>query len=212
MVGGRRYKCTKAVDDSGAEETVAPRGAFPGRARTSATSRAGAYYRTASGAPTPNLEELDQQFLTSEGYPAEIPFELADVERPFIAVSALAKAAHLVEFNDKGSEITHHSGKVTSFERRGSTCVLGMWVPIKEEETPAPFHWQGSRRARADSRPATRLPQRRGNCCHRRTLQAHFTFYNLCKPMMVSRWMRQSSLAPRRCRKAGQCWRTSVRR
>ena len=49
MVGGRRFQCIEAVVDSGAEETVAPRGAFPGRARTSAMSRAG---------------ELDVQFLT----------------------------------------------------------------------------------------------------------------------------------------------------
>ena len=75
MVGGRRYKCIEAVVDSGAEETVAPHGAFPGRARTSAMSRAEACYRTASGAPIPNVGELDVQFLTNEGYPAEIPFQ-----------------------------------------------------------------------------------------------------------------------------------------
>ena len=55
MVGGRRCKCMEAVVDSGAEETVALCGAFPGRARTSAMSRAGACYRTASGAPIPNV-------------------------------------------------------------------------------------------------------------------------------------------------------------
>ena len=120
--------CIEAVCDSGAEETVAPRGACPGRARTSAMSRAGACDRTASGAPIPNLGELDVQFLTSVGYPAEIPFQLVDIERPLIAVSALAKD----EFNEKGGKITHHSGKVTGLERRGDTYILRKCVPIEE--------------------------------------------------------------------------------
>ena len=82
-LGGRRYEGKETVVDSGAEETVAPRGA-----RTSARSRAGAYYRTARGAPAPRLGKLDVQFLATEGYLAEIPLHLADMERPLIAVTA----------------------------------------------------------------------------------------------------------------------------
>ena len=48
-------------------ETVAPRGCFPGAASPSAMRRAGAFYRTASGAPVPNLGELGVQFHTNEG-------------------------------------------------------------------------------------------------------------------------------------------------
>ena len=143
VVGGRQYKCIEAVVDSGAEETVAPRGAFPGPARPSAMSRAGACYRTASGVPVPNLGELDVQFFTNEGFAAEIPFQLADIERPLIAVSALAKAGNVVELHAKGGRITHHTGKVTNLERRGGTYVLRMWVPAEEAATP--FHRQGAR-------------------------------------------------------------------
>ena len=144
MAGCRRYKCTEAVVDSGAEETLAPRGAFAWRARTSAMSRAGACYLTANGVPIPNLGELDVQSLTSEAYPAEVPFQLADIERPLIAVSALANAGHLVEFIERGGKITHQSGTVTGLERRGGTYILRMWVPI-ETVTPALFHRHGSR-------------------------------------------------------------------
>ena len=108
MVGGRRFQCIEAVVDSGAEETVAPRGAFPGRARTSAMSRAG---------------ELDVQFLTSEGYPA--------IERPLVAVSAHAKAGNSVEFNEKGGRITHHSGKVTGLAQRGGIFFFGCGYPLR---------------------------------------------------------------------------------
>ena len=73
------------------------------------------------------------QSLTSEGYPAEVPFTARAAS---LTVSALAKAGH--------GKITHHSGTVTSLERRGVTHILRMWVPI-EAETPALFHRQGSR-------------------------------------------------------------------
>ena len=127
-VRGNKYWCIKAVIDSGAEETVAPRGVFPGQSRESAMSRAGACYRTASGAPVPNLGELDVQFLTNEGYVGAIPFQLADIERPLIAVSALAKAGNIVELYENGGRIVHHSGKTTNLERRGGTYILRMWV------------------------------------------------------------------------------------
>ena len=67
MVRGQRYECVEAVVDSGAEETVAPRGAFPGQARASAMSKAGAWYRTASGTPVANLGEQDVKLLTKRG-------------------------------------------------------------------------------------------------------------------------------------------------
>ena len=143
VVGGRRYKCVEAVVDSGAEETVAPREMFRGPPRASAMSRAGACYRTASGATLPNLGELDVQFFTHEGHAAEILFQLADIERPLIAVSSLAKAGNVVELREDGGNISHHSGKVTELERRGGTYVLRMWVPA--DEPVAPFHRQGTR-------------------------------------------------------------------
>ena len=55
----QRYQCVEAVVDSGAEETVAPRGIFPGPSRESAMRRAGASCRTASGPAIPDLGEQD---------------------------------------------------------------------------------------------------------------------------------------------------------
>ena len=106
-------------------------------------SRAGACYRTASGAPVPNLGEMDVTFLTNEGLAGEIPFQLADIERPLIAVSALAKAGNTVELHDKGGRIIHHSGRTTHLERRGGTYVLRMWVAA--DGAVAPSQRQGAR-------------------------------------------------------------------
>ena len=36
-----------------------------------------------------------------------MPFQLADIERPLVAVSALAKAGNAVELNHDGGKITH---------------------------------------------------------------------------------------------------------
>ena len=106
-------------------------------------SRAGACCRTASGAPVPKLGELDVQFITNEGYVGAILFQLADIARPLIAVSALAKAGNVVELYENGGRIVHHSGKTTNLERRGGTHALRMW--IADEGAAAPFHRQGAR-------------------------------------------------------------------
>jgi hypothetical protein len=76
----------------------------------------------------PNLGELDVKFLTNEGHVSEIPFQLANIERPLIAVSALTKAGNTVELYETGGRIIHRSGKMTSIERRGGTYILRMWV------------------------------------------------------------------------------------
>ena len=66
------------------------------------------------------MGEQNVQFLTNEGYVGEIPFQLADIERPLIAVSALAKAGNMVELGADGGRIVHRdSGRVTNVERRG---------------------------------------------------------------------------------------------
>ena len=54
-----------------------------------------------------NVGEFNVQFLTNEGYLVEIPIQLADIERPLIAVSVFAKAGNLLELNENGGRITH---------------------------------------------------------------------------------------------------------
>ena len=59
-----------------------------------------------------------------------MPFQLADIERPLVAVSALAKAGNSVDLYHDEWKIEHQAtGKVTSIERRSGTHILRMWVP-----------------------------------------------------------------------------------
>lgn len=146
---GRSYRCIEAVLDSGAEETVAPVGLFPGQSRPSAMSLAGQKYRAANGSRIPNRGEQEVRFETEEGVRAVIPFQLADVERPLLAVSSLTAAGNTVILGDRGGVIRRSDGQETRVLRRGGTYVLRMWVPMPDgrpgEAMPAPFRWQGRR-------------------------------------------------------------------
>ena len=58
-------------------------------------------------------------------------FQLADVERPLLAVSSLTAAGSTVLLNDSGGIIRRNSdGAETKVEKRGGTYIFRMWVPI----------------------------------------------------------------------------------
>ena len=131
-----------AVVDSGAEETVAPPGLFPGERRESAMQRAGGRYRAANGSRIPNVGEQLVEFLSTEGHRIALNFQLAEVERPLISVSHLSRAGNKVEFNGMGGKITHlKSERVIKLRKVGGTYVLVMQVPVADG--PAAFRRHG---------------------------------------------------------------------
>ena len=75
------------------------------------------------------------------GTRAASPFQLADVERPLLAVSSLAAAGNQVILNDHGGGIRNPGGRETRIQRRGGTYILRMWVPDPRpsSSTAAPF-------------------------------------------------------------------------
>ena len=108
--------------------------------------------RAANGPRIPNRGEQDVRFETEEGIRAVIPFQLADVERPLLAVSALTAAGNTVTLGDRGGVIRRSDGQETRVQRRGGTYVLRMWVPLpadrSEEAAPASFRCWRERCAR----------------------------------------------------------------
>ena len=132
-----RYRIIEAVVDSGAEESVTPPDLFEGTVRPSAMSRAGRKYRAANGSLIPNLGQLGVNFVTDEGFPCGLPFQVAEVERPLIVASALARAGNRVEFTADGGKIVNDKlGKVLTLARRGGVYVLRMRVPTKTSDFP----------------------------------------------------------------------------
>jgi hypothetical protein len=67
-------------------------------------------------------------------------WQVAQVERPLIAVSQLTAAGNSVAFDTDGGTITHKkSGRVMKFARKGGVYVLSMWVvPEKPSVFPRP--------------------------------------------------------------------------
>ena len=119
----------EAVVDSGAEESVAPPGVFPGVVRPSPMSRDGRGYRAANGTRIKNLGQMDVPFSSVDGHRCGMPFQIAEVERPLIAASQLAAAGNRVEFEKDGSRIVNKvTGKVIQLVRKGGVYVMNMHI------------------------------------------------------------------------------------
>ena len=125
-----------AVVDSGAEETVAPPGLFPGEVAESPMQRSGGRYRAANGARIPNLGQQRVSFRPSEGHGCSLRFQVADVERPLISVSQLGKTGHKVEFDgDKGHIVHVRTGRRLRLQREGGVYVLKVRVRVKPDQS-----------------------------------------------------------------------------
>ena len=129
------YEVVKALVDSGAEDTVAPPGAFPGEVVPSSMSRAGQKYRAANGSPIENMGQVMALFGDALGRKCGLPFQVAAVERPLVSVTRLVDAGHDVTFTKKGGEIHHlASGRRIPLHREKGVYILEMRVPRR----PAP--------------------------------------------------------------------------
>jgi hypothetical protein len=138
----------EAVVDSGAADPVARAGTFAGKTMPSVMSKAGRKYRGPDGTCIPNEGQQQVQFASDEGHQCGMTWQIADVERPLLAVSHLSAAGNKVVFGKAGGEIINiATGKKIAFQRRGGVYVLRMWVPgpnspivVKTAGTPAaPF-------------------------------------------------------------------------
>ena len=119
----------EAVVDSGADESVAPPGLFPGKVEPSPMSRLGKSYRAANGNPIANRGQQRVSFTTSEGRPCGMMLQVADVERPLLAASQLAQGGCSVVFETNGGAITNKAtGESVPLVRRGGVYILRMYV------------------------------------------------------------------------------------
>jgi hypothetical protein len=137
--GGR---VVEAVIDSGAVHSVTPPGLFPGKVVPSPWSRAGRGYRAANGTAIKNLGQVPVPFITAEGHKCRIPFQVAEVEQPLIAVSHLTGAGNIVELGDAdGCVKSLSTGRTIGLERRGGVYIMKMFIP---NAVAPPFHRQGA--------------------------------------------------------------------
>jgi hypothetical protein len=128
----------EAVVDSGAADSVAKKGTFGGKILPSPMSKAGKKYTGPDGTTIPNEGEMAVHFMSDEGHKCGMKWQIANVERPLIAVSHLSSAGNEVSFNKTGGKIVNlNTGKTISFQRKGGVYVLRMWVPGSAEPSVA---------------------------------------------------------------------------
>ena len=128
----------EAVVDSGATNSVAKKGVFRGAVKPSAMSKAGKGYQGPDGGRIPNHGQTDVSFEPDEGHKCGLTFQIADVERPLIAVSHLSEAGNEVRLWKTGGEVTHlASGRKIKIQRKGGVYVMRMWVYPADKESDA---------------------------------------------------------------------------
>ena len=115
----------EAAVDSGAEESVAPPRFFAAQAAPSAVSKIGGAYRAANGARIRKLGQQKVTFSSAEGHRCEMPFQVAEVERPLVSVAQLTPAGNRVILSESGGQIVNSkTGRTIELTRRGGVYVL----------------------------------------------------------------------------------------
>ena len=77
----------------------------------------------------PNQGEMVLDFITKERHRGHIAFQVADVKRPLLAVSTLARSGNDVVFTEGGGAIVHRkTGCKTSFVKKDGIYVLEILV------------------------------------------------------------------------------------
>ena len=126
-----------SVMDSGASAPVAPPSMAPNApTRPSEGSRRGMKYTSASKHKLPNLGEQHLQACTEDGTPTEVLFQLADVSRPLVSVSAICEMGNRVIFGRCGGVVQNlGTGVETPFHRKNGIYILSMWVKDSADQS-----------------------------------------------------------------------------
>ena len=115
--------------DSGAAENVIPPGLLPDfEIKEGEAKRKGVRYTTADGNELPNLGELALPFRTKEGHQCGVTFQVCDVSRPLLSVTAMTSKGNHVVFHDNGGNITGRDGKKMHFRKENGVYILEMYV------------------------------------------------------------------------------------
>jgi len=123
------WECIEVMVDSGASESVAPKGRFDAEVTDGQAKKDGVKYTAANGEEIPNLGEQMVKAKTYAGQLVEVKFQVADVNKPLLSVAQLASRGNNVEFNHAGGRIIHKAtGRVIPFQRKHGVYVLRLYV------------------------------------------------------------------------------------
>ena len=75
------------------------------------------------------------QACTEEGEPNEVLFQIADVTRPFVSVSAICEMGNRVIFGRSGEVVQSLTTEIeTIFYKRNGIYILNMWLKDGESD------------------------------------------------------------------------------
>jgi hypothetical protein len=126
--------------DSGACVTVMPPGLCPGiQIIQNDLSQNGIQYEVANGESIDNLGEKRCQVMTIGSMsPKKIVFQIADVHKPLLSVTACSDMGYDCYLGKDGGSLRDRvTGEIIPLERRGSLYTLRMWVR-QWSESPSP--------------------------------------------------------------------------
>ena len=137
--GGRKFVRVESVVDSGASTPVAPPSMMPGvKVVPSEGSRRGQKWSSASKHKIRNLGEQRLKAVTEEGEETEVLFQIADVSKPLVSVSAICERGNRVIFGRSGGVVQNlTTGNLIPFERRSGIYILSLWL---EDDSSSAFH------------------------------------------------------------------------
>ena len=116
--------------DSGAGAAVAPPQMMPSvRIDPSEGSKRGQRYSSASKHKIKNLGQQQIKAVTEDGQPTEVLFQVADVSKPLMSVSAICEKGNRVIFGKAGGVVQNiRTGKLIPFQRENGIYVLSLWM------------------------------------------------------------------------------------
>ena len=120
------FKKLEVLVDSGAAASVMPQRYVDDRVITKGeAAKKGVHYVAADGGRIPNLGEVRVNLLTKEKEKASVTFQVADVHKPILSVSALTAHGHRVSFTKEGGVITlARTGRRIAFQRKDGVYKL----------------------------------------------------------------------------------------
>ena len=99
-------------------------------------SKRGMKYTSASKHKLPNLGQQAIHACTEDGHMTDVLFQVADVSKPLISVSALCERGNRVIFGKAGGIVKNlRTGTETAFYRQNGIYILSMWLLDEPEET-----------------------------------------------------------------------------
>ena len=138
---GKHWIKVESVVDSGAAAPVAPPTMAPHvQVVPSEGSKRGQKWTTASKHKIPNLGEQHLHACTESGNPTDVLFQIAEVGKPLVSVSAICEKGNRVIFGRAGGVVQNiRTGAETPFYRKNGIYVLSLWLMDEPHTEASPF-------------------------------------------------------------------------